>query len=60
MGTRADEFDAWMFGSTMMFCNGLVYVPETGQYVLDCPTAHGVVAYREDVARFLAGLAQDD
>ena len=60
MGARAAAFDEWMYGSTMMLCDGLAYVHETGQYVPDCPTAHGVVTYCEDVERFLAGLAQDD
>lgn len=60
MGSRVDEFDRWMYGSTQVLCTGRAYVHETRQYVTDCGVKHGTVTFSSDVARFLAGLPQDD
>lgn len=44
MGNREDEFLRWMAGQTVMACSGS-----------KCDVAHGMVIYREDLERFLAG-----
>lgn len=60
MGARLDEFDKWMNGQTMMICDGRKFNHDTREYEPDCPEPHGVVAYRWDVERFLAGRSVID
>lgn len=56
MGGRIGTFDHWMRGQTMAICDGSRFDYETQTQVPDCGTAHGVVAYADDVQRFLRGL----
>lgn len=56
-GSRFDEFNRWMYGQTMMICDGRKYDYEAKAYVpSDCGAPHGTVIYAWDVDRFLAGL----
>lgn len=44
----------WMYGQTMMLCDGRRYDHETKEYV-KTHDAHGPVVYTGDVRRFLNG-----
>lgn len=47
----------WMYGQTMMICDGRQYDHETKEYVEACGgEAHGVVVYSWDVERWALGL----
>lgn len=52
------RFNYWMVGQTMSICEGRAYNYEKKCYEPDecAATPHGIVVYRWDVERFLAGL----
>lgn len=60
LGDKWDQFCYWSRGSTMVLCEGRSYDYETKQYRENGCGPHDVVIYSHDVARFLAGLSQDD
>lgn len=55
---RFNEFQRWMYGQTMVTCDGMKYDHDTHDYK---PTAcysrpHGAVVFPWDLERFLDGL----
>lgn len=57
MGDRLKEFERWMYGQTMAICGGRKYNHDTRKYEEACGgNPHGVIVYRWDADRFLAGL----
>lgn len=54
------RFTKWMYGQTMMLCDGRSYNHSTKQYEdNECTgNAHGGVAYKYDVHRFLGFLGK--
>lgn len=56
MGCRITAFDFWMNGQTGVICEGRKWNYETHEYEEACHgIAHGMVVYKSDVQRFLAG-----
>lgn len=57
-GERFKAFNRWMRGQTMSVCEGRQYNHAKKRYEPDecAASPHGVVVYRSDVERFLAGL----
>lgn len=50
------DFDTWMRGQTMTFCEGKSYNHDTRQYEEACGgVAHGIVVYPWDLQRYLDG-----
>lgn len=50
------ELSRWMYGQTMMLCQGQVYNHEAREYDESCGgVAHGSVVYRWDLERFIKG-----
>lgn len=54
MGDRLAEFDRWMYGQTMMLCEGRSYNHQKREYELSCAgIMHGPIVYAWDLKRFL-------
>lgn len=59
MDDRYDEFRAWMWGQTMMLCEGRAYNHEAREYYETCGgVAHGAITYEYDLKRFLGHLGR--
>ncbi len=57
LGNRLAEFDHWMNGQTMGFCDGSQFNWESKQIEVACDGVHhGSIVYAWDLERFLAGL----
>lgn len=61
MGDDLDNFIEWMYGQTMMICEGRAYNHETKEYEEACGgVSHGTVFFNWDVQRYLeGGLAKE-
>lgn len=58
LGPTIERFWDWMYGQTMAICEGRRYNHETKEHEDDecAEHPHGLVVYRSDVERYLAGL----
>lgn len=56
LGDRLPEFSRWMRGQTITKCDGRQFNHATKKYEPDGCGPHGMVVYRSDLERFLAGL----
>lgn len=61
MIANMDDFDEWMRGQTQAICEGRSFNHDTREYETACGgVSHGVVTYRSDVNRYLAGARAVD
>jgi hypothetical protein len=60
LGDRYEDYCAWARGSTGAICDGREYDHDQREYHPTGCGPHGMVVYRWDVEKFLAGLPQDD
>ncbi len=54
-GNNIDTFNNWMYGQTVMLCEGTRYNHDTKSYEpSECGEAHGPIVYSWDVMRYVA------